>query len=267
MKKNILIASLLVLFSFGAMAQKDNAVSIGVKGGINMPRMHYVNNKYLSSLPQAWKITPTGGVFVDVPIGDVLVIAPEFDYVQRGTDITYEHISGMQVHYAMSITFVDFRIPFEFRIPIKPYLQPFIQLGAEGGYRLGGHIHIDRSDPAPIDATIDVGDANYPLIHAGAFGGLGLRSLVTIGNFDMLFKLTASYHHGFLNSYTKSEIDETVPAVNVNAYNITGSRFAEGIEVCVSIGIPLRAREDDACRTFSRDRVRRRSVGRGLFGY
>ena len=173
----------------------------------------------------------------------------------------------MQVHYAMSVAFVDFRIPFEFRIPIRPYLQPFIQLGAEGGYRLGGHIHIDRSDPAPIDATIDVGDANYPLIHAGAFGGLGLRSLVTIGNFDMLFKLTASYHHGFLNSYTKSELEEAVPAVNVNAYNISGSRFAEGIEVCVSIGIPLRAREDDACRTFSRDRVRRRSVGRGLFGF
>ena len=77
MKKNILIASLLVLFSFGAMAQKDNAVSIGVKGGINMPRMHYVNNKYLSSLPQAWKITPTGGVFVDVPIGDVMRIDEE----------------------------------------------------------------------------------------------------------------------------------------------------------------------------------------------
>ena len=97
------------------MAQKDNAVSIGVKGGINMPRMHYVNNKHLSSLPQAWKITPMGGVFVDIPIGDVFVIAPEFDYVQRGTDITYEHISGMQVHYAMSVAFVDFRIPFEFQ--------------------------------------------------------------------------------------------------------------------------------------------------------
>ena len=112
MKKNILIVSLLALFSFGAMAQKDNTVSIGVKGGINMPRMHYVNNKYLSSLPQAWKITPMGGVFVDIPIGDVFVIAPEFDYVQRGTDITYEHTSGMQVHYAMSVAFVDFRIPF-----------------------------------------------------------------------------------------------------------------------------------------------------------
>jgi len=35
----------LALFGFGVMAQEDNAVSIGVKGGINMPRMHYVNNK------------------------------------------------------------------------------------------------------------------------------------------------------------------------------------------------------------------------------
>ena len=208
MKKKLLIASLLVLFSLGAMAQKDNTISIGVKGGINMPRMHYMNNKYLSSLPQAWKITPMGGVFVDIPIGDVFAIAPEFDYVQRGTDITYEHISGMQVHYAMTVAYVDFRIPLEFRIPIKPYLQPFFQIGAEGGYRLGGHIHIDRTDPAPLDATIDVGDANMTKIHAGAFAGLGIRSLVPVGSRSLLLKVCASYHHGFLDTYTESACRE-----------------------------------------------------------
>ena len=49
MKKNLLIASLLVLFGFGAMAQQDNAISIGIKGGVNMPRMLYFKNMYLSS--------------------------------------------------------------------------------------------------------------------------------------------------------------------------------------------------------------------------
>ncbi len=267
MKKSLLIAFLLVMFGVGAMAQNDNTVSLGVKGGINMPQMHYFNNKYLSSLPQAWKITPMGGVFVDIPIGDIFVIAPEFDYVQRGTDITYEHISGVQVHYALSVSYVDFRIPLEFRIPIKPYLQPFVQIGAEGGWRLGGTIHMDRTDPAPLDATIDVGDANMTKIYAGAFGGLGIRSLVSIGSFDMLFKLTASYHQGFLDTYTKSEIEESVPAVNVNAYNIMGSRLPRGLEVCLSVGIPLKAPEDDACRTFSHDRYRRHGNGRHLFGF
>ena len=267
MKKSAFIVLIFTLFGVSAMAQTDNTVSIGVKGGINMPRMTYLNNHYLSKLPQALQITPTGGVFVDIPFGDIVALAPEVDYVQRGTDITYEHISGMQVHYNLAVSFVDLRIPLEIRIPIKPYLQPYVTIGAEAGMRLGGKIHMDRTEPARLDTTINVGDVNFTKYHAGAFAGLGIRSLVTIGNFDMLLKLSATYHHGFLDTYTKAEREESVQAVNVNAYNITGSRLPQGIEVCLSIGIPLKAPEDDACRTFSHDRYRRHGNGRHLFGF
>lgn len=267
MKKNILIASLLVLFGIGAMAQSDNAVSIGVKGGVNMPRMMYFNNTYVSKLPQALQFKPMGGLFVDIPLGDIIVLAPEFDYVERGTDITYTHLSGMQVHYALSAAFVDFRLPLEFRIPIKPYLQPYVTVGAEAGMRLRGNIHMDRTEPAPLDTTILVGDANFTKYYAGAFAGLGIRSLVTIGNFEMLLKLSATYHQGFLDTFTEAEREETVTPVNVNAYNLMGSRLPQGIEVCLSIGIPLKAREDDACRTFSHDRYRRHGNGRQHFGF
>jgi hypothetical protein len=53
----------------------------------------------------------------------------------------------------------------------------------------------------------------------------------------------------------------------VNAYHITGSRLPRGIEFYLSFGIPLKPRPDDACRTFSNDRYRRRGSGRGLFGF
>ena len=258
---------MLSLFGMSAMAQKDDHVSLGVKGGVNMPRMLYLDNAYLSKLPQAAKFTPTGGVFVDIPIGEIIAIAPEFDYVERGTDITYIHNSGMQVHYALSVKYVDFRLPLEVRIPIEPYVQPYLTVGAEGGMRLGGSIHIDRNEPAPLDATIDVGDANMTLFHAGVFTGLGVRSLVSIGDFDLLLKLSATYHQGFLDTYTESEKEESVPAVNVNAYKITGGRMPRGLEICLSIGIPLKPRPDDACRSFSRDRYRPHGDGRHLFGF
>lgn len=267
MKKSIFVLLVFSLLGLGAMAQKDDHVSLGIKGGVNMPRMMYHNNHYLSRLPQAAKITPTGGIFVDIPLGDVVAIAPEVDYVERGTDITYLHNSGAQIHYALSVRYVDLRLPFEFRIPIEPYIQPFVTIGAEGGMRLGGKIHLDRTDPIPLDATIDVGDVNMTLFHVGAFAGLGVRSLVSIRDFDMLLKLTATYHHGFLDTYTKEEKEEAVQAVNVNAYKLTGSRLPQGIEVCVSIGIPLKPRPDDACRSFSRDRYRRHGNGRHLFGF
>ena len=118
-----------------------------------------------------------------------------------------------------------------------------------------------------FDETIDVGDANMTKIHAGAFGGLGIRSLVSIGNFDLLLKLSATYHQGFIDTYTKAEKEESVQAINVNAYKISGNRLPRGLEVSLSIGIPLKAPEDDACATFSRDRYRRRGSGRHLFGF
>ena len=267
MKKSAFIVLIFTLFGASVMAQTDNTISIGVKGGVNMPRMTYLGNHYLSSLPQATQFTPMGGVFVDIPLGDVFVVAPEFDYVKRGTDITYEHNSGMNVHYNLAVSFVDLRIPLEFRILIKPYLQPYATIGAGAGMRLGGKIHMDRTEPASLDATIDVGDVNFTKIYAGAFAGLGIRSLVTIGDFDMLLKLSATYHHGFLDTYAKAERDETVEAVNVNAYNITGTRLPQGLEICLSVGIPLKPRPDDACRTFSHDRYRRHGNGRHLFGF
>lgn len=267
MKKSVFIVLIFTLFSVCAVAQTDNTVSIGIKGGVNMPRMTYLNNQYLSKLPQATQFTPMGGVFVDIPLGSIVALAPEVDYVQRGTDITYEHVSGLQVHYNLNVSFVDLRIPLEIRIPIKPYLQPYLTVGAEAGMRLGGKIHMDRTEPARLDTTINVGDVNFTKFHAGAFGGVGIRSLVSIGNFDMLFKLSATYHHGFLDTYTEAERDEAVQAVNVNAYNISGSRLPQGLEICLSIGIPLKAPEDDACRTFSNDRYRRRGSGRHLFGF
>ena len=173
----------------------------------------------------------------------------------------------MQVHYAMDVTYIDLRIPVEFRIPIKPYIQPFAQVGIEGGWRLRGKIHIDRTWPVPLDATIDVGDANMTKIHAGVFGGLGIRSMLPIGQLGILVKLCASYHQGFLDTYSSNEVAESVPAVNVNAYKINGSRLPQGLEVCLSIGIPLRPKLDDACSTFSKDRYRRHGSGGRLFGF
>ena len=267
MKKNLLIASLLVLFGFGAMAQEDNAISIGIRGGVNMPRMLYFNNMYLSSLPQATYFTPTGGLFVDIPLTDIIVIAPEVDYVQRGVSTSYQHISSTLVNYTLAVKYVDLHVPFEFRIPIKPYLQPFFQVGVEGGWRLGGNIHIDRSMPVFLESDIEIGDANMTKIYAGIFTGLGIRSLVTIGQRDFLFKLGASYHQGILDTYTALEKEEGVPAENVNAYHITGSRLPRGIELYVSFGIPLKPRPDDACRSFSKDRYRRHGNGRSHFGF
>ena len=274
MKRNYLI--LLVLLGLGLSmkaqmsskdADKKEPIAIGIKGGVNLPRMLYFNNQDLSRLKQEWAFTPMGGLFVEIPIGSNLIVAPEADYVQRGTDIQYEHYSGSEVHYAMNVSYADLRLPLELRWPVLPYLQPYLTVGAEAGMRLFGQIHIDRTMPIALDQTIDVGDANMKLIHAGAFAGVGIRSRIDIGGFGLVLKLSASFHQGLLDTYSDKETGGSAQSVNVNAYQITGSRLPQGIEACLGIAIPLESNKDDACATFSKDRRWFKHNKRRSFGY
>lgn len=273
MKKIFLIMSLLLGVSAISTAQmsqynqKKEPVAIGIKGGVNMPQMWYKGNVALSQLKQKMNITPTGGLFVEIPVGSVLIIAPEAMYVQRGTDVEYEHFSGTKVHYSMNVSYADLRLPFEFRLPITPYFQPYLVAGAEAGMRLFGQIHIQRTVLVEMDETIDVGDANMSLIHAGAFAGVGIRSRFNIGAMGMIVKLSASYHLGLMDTYSAKEKEGAVPSVNVNAYQITGSRLPRGIEATLGIAIPLEKHADDACASFSKDRRWFKHSKRGHFGY
>lgn len=273
MKKYLLLFAILLGMSALAMAQmsqynnQKEPVTIGVKGGLNIPQMWYFNNEALGRLNQNMSFTPTGGLFVEIPVGSALIIAPEAMYVQRGTDIEYEHFSHTQVHYTMNVSYVDLRLPFELRWPIKRYFQPYVLAGAEAGMRLFGQIHIVRSQPAELDETVDVGDANMSLIHAGAFAGVGIRSRFNIGAMGMVVKFSASYHQGLLDSYSAMEHEGTAGSVNVNAYQITGSRLPRGIEATLGIAIPLEKHAEDACATFSHDRYRRHGSRGRWFGF
>lgn len=269
------IASIVFLLCFcglslaqvGGNQQVDRTVSIGFKGGINMPRMLYYHNEALGGLGQEITLTPMGALFVEIPVGDALIIEPEAAFVSRGTDIQYEHFSSAQVHYVMDASYVDLRMPFEFRWLVARSFQPYFFVGAEAGMRLFGQIHIDRSAPVSLSQTIDVGDANLNLIHAGVLAGVGIRSRFDIGRLGMAVKLSAGLHQGLLDSYSSMEREGAAQPVNVNAYQITGYRLPQGLEVTLGIAIPLELQAEDACSTFSRDRYRRYGSGGHLFGY
>ena len=290
MKKCILIIGILWFCSLGSFAQMafnrpyEKKVSLGIKGGVNMPRMLYYHNPALMRLPQSVVFTPTGGVFLDVPLSSVVFLVPEVAYVQRGTDMKYVHQnSGAKVHYWISTSYVDLRLPLEICWEIKPIFQPYVFVGAEAGLCLFGQIHPDRQfsgalfpefighpnnpDPEAMYKTIDVDSANMSLIHVGAYAGVGVRSKVSLGYQKILLKFSVSFHQGFLDSYSPCEKSGTSQAVNVNAYQITGNRLPQGMEVTLGIAIPLEKHLEDACATFAHDRYRRRGNRRHLFGF
>ena len=274
MKKIILIIGFLLVCHSGVIAQmeyrkpSEKVVAVGIKGGVNLPRMLYFKNPDLMKLKQDFVFTPTGGLFVDLPLTESLYLSPEVSYIQRGTKMNYVHQpSGATVNYSILTHNVDLRLPLELVWDMKPAFQPYFILGVEAGMCLAGQIHLDRSEPIVFDQTLAVDSANMNLIHAGAYAGVGIRSKIAIGYQDILLKFSASFHQGFLDSYSKYEKEGTPQAVNVNAYQITGYRLPEGLEVSIGIAIPLKPKLKDACATFSKDRSNRRGTNGHLFGY
>ena len=274
MKKHILILGIFLVCCtdlLGQMTQSkpmDKTPSLGIKGGVSMPRMLYFNNPALMRLPQSFVFTPTGGLFLDIPITKALYLSPEVVYVQRGTDMRYVHQNtGANVHYSISTSYVDLRIPLELCWEVRPYFQPYVTIGAEAGMCLFGKIQIDRTAPIAFSDTLAVDSANMAMIHAGAFAGVGVRSKVNIGNQEVLLKFNVTFHQGFLDSYSPDEKNGAAQAVNVNAYQITGYRLPQGLEVTLGVAVPLKPRLKDACATFANDRYRRHGNRGHLFGY
>lgn len=272
MKKILLLSGLLIGLVGNILAQMsssqpfDKTIALGLKGGINMPRMWYFNNAALSQVPQKDTLTIMGGIFADIPLSEGISFAPEVVYLQRGTDMRYVHRTGAQVHYSINVAYADLRLPVEFYWPIKPYFQPYLVAGAEAGFRLFGEIHMDRTAPIVLNETLPADSSNMFLVHAGAFAGAGVRSRITLGAMEVMLKLSATFHQGFVDSYSPYEKNGTAQAQNVNAYQISGMRWPQGLEVCLGIAIPLKPILKDACASFSNDRHRHGNRGH-LYGY
>lgn len=272
MKKILLLSGLLIGLVGNILAQMsssqpfDKTIALGLKGGINMPRMWYFNNAALSQVPQKDTLTIMGGIFADIPLSEGISFAPEVVYLQRGTDMRYEHRTGAQVHYSIKVAYADLRLPVEFYWPIRPYFQPYLVAGAEAGFRLFGEIHMDRTVPIALNETLPADSSNMFLVHAGAFAGAGVRSRIKLGAMEVMLKLSATFHQGFVDSYSPYEKNGTAQAQNVNAYQISGMRWPQGLEICLGIAIPLKPILKDACASFSNDRSRHGNRGH-LYGY
>ena len=273
MKKLLLLLGLCVGLSGSVFAQMsssqpfDKTISLGLKGGINMPRMWYFNNTAMSQLPQKDTLTLMGGLFLDIPLNETMSFVPEVVYVRRGTDMRYGHRTGAQVHYKILVAYVDLRLPVEFYWPIKPYFQPYLVAGAEVGSRLFGEIHMDRTAPIAMNSTLPADNSNMFLIHAGAFAGAGVRSRINLGAMEVVLKLGASFHQGFVDSYSSYEKNGMAQAQNVNAYQISGMRWPQGLEVTLGVAIPLKPILKDACASFSNDRRWFKHSTKSNYGY
>ena len=272
MKRVLIIVLAMALCGLEAQAQMQRqrpeigGVSVGIKGGVNFPRMLYLHNETMSQTDQGILVKPVAGVYADIPLNRWMSVAPEIMYVERGTSMTYQHHSGSTVNYDMHLKYADVRLPLELRWPMKSVAQPYAVVGAEVGLCLGDSIRMKRTAPIAFDESVAVGLANMNPLHVGVFGGVGIRNRMAVGQRDLILKVAATYHLGLLDSYSPMEKDGMAQAQNVNAYQVVGQRLPEGLELTVGAALSLH-RHRDACSSFLGDRYRRRGSSRHLFGY
>lgn len=231
--------------------------ALGFKVGVNLSEMEYTDeNLYgVSELPQQRVVRSLGGVFVSIPLTKSIGVAPELLYVERGMKTSYEHISGSVIYYEIQSRYVDVRLPMTIGVNLGSHIQPYLSMGVEAGYCLGGIISQTCTDwpvPDAEDVEIPIGKANMNRLHAGWFGGAGLKFFWRYNGQRAQLKLDASYHQGLVDSYSSMEHNDTSLPVNVHAYNANGRRLPKGLEFAVGVVIPFWPDKNDACYTFSR---------------
>ena len=270
MRKYLLILALIAL-AFPSMAQV-RALGIGLKGGLNMPEYHYSSSD-LNALGKDTvmfinSLRPTAGVQVEVPIGEYLYVAPELLFVSRGDSRCFHNIpTNTDLTYTAVVNYFDLRIPVGYVFPVSDFFQPYVFIGPDFGlvipyikkydlnlaglfYQGGEAVEVNKSNMTPFDVA--------------AIGGLGFRFNIPCGRFSLVTKLEAAYNFGFLNTFSKDEMNSQVPAANLGSggthYSL-GKRYNRGVEATLSLVLPLKFQKGDACSNWSKEVYPTRSRG------
>ncbi len=256
---------------------RSNAISFGIKGGVNWPYMDFTDPN-LAQLPhkplydtlflfpqtindtRSYKDTlllsfkPMFGVFVDVPLNEHVSIAPEIIYVKRGMHTNFMNRDTLNVDYSIRSQGVDLRVPVIFSFKLGSVLQPYAFVPPDFGLVLGGNIQqtVMKNDTILVSYdSLAINASNMNPFHFSVLAGIGMRFNFNFNKFSMLMKIETAYNYGIMDTFSKKEHDGTTPPVNVHAYNNTmGKRLTRGLECCISIGIPLKFAEKDACSNF-----------------
>lgn len=257
-----------------ALAQVQ-AVGIGLKGGVSKPEYHYSSNDLNALAKDSLNLRFTGGIQVEIPVGELLYVAPELMFVSRGDYRNFHNIpTGLDMIYRANVRYFDLRIPVGYVFPVTNFFQPYAFVGPDFGWVLPNDINIKKFNSLAGfiiqtgSGSVDVNKSNMAPFDVAAFGGLGFRFNLNFGAFAMVAKLEAAYSFGFLNTFSEAEMNSEVPAANLGTggthYSL-GKRYNRGLEATLSIVLPLSFKIEkgggDACSNWSKEVYPSRSKG------
>jgi outer membrane protein OmpA-like peptidoglycan-associated protein len=203
-----------------------NKTNIGLKFGLNFPSFSYSSaniQEYSKSILGRGAI----GVMFETDYKYNLSFRPEFLYIGKG-----EKINDLGISYKMKSKYYDLRIPVLYTYKHWKNFYPYVLLGPTISFAKGGNIELDGISTA-------VTKANLASVDFGFFAGLGVKYPFVINNIPLLFSGEIAYNKGLVDTYGTQEKNNSAIVLNKNPGTIDGTRKNKGVEITVSVSIPL----------------------------
>ncbi|MGC3978543.1 MAG: OmpA family protein [Paludibacteraceae bacterium] len=235
MRNKLLTACLLVLYiNTSLLSQEYNITdsllsnsSIGLKTGANFPWMTYTNPD-LKDYKNSVSAKTIFGFFAETPLNSNISLRPEFLFTHKG-----QKINNLGISYQIKSNYFEIRTPFLYAISLKN-ISPYIMAGPALSMATGGQISFGTKETSITDANL----AKYDF---SVIAGGGVKIPFHINKYPLTLTVEAAFNYGMLNSYGGKELDGEATALNVLNYDIDGTRKNRGIELTVSVSIPVRA--------------------------
>ena len=193
-------------------------------------------------------ITPSAGLFLEIPFLRPCTLAPELNYQRKGGSFSYLFDDHFQETYSLQADHVSFRVPLYFYMPISDRVKPYFLFGPDMGFALRGNIALTHPDHHLPDHATEINLSNYNYIYLGALGGFGIRFNIPLALITLVVKADAAVNWGVLDSFSRHEHAGIALPDNVNAYYLQGKRYLRGLEVQLGLGFFIN--KPDACGNF-----------------
>jgi hypothetical protein len=162
--KLAIIASMMALMALPAFSQESNVTRFGVKGGVNFSNFR-IDDVEDNNLKAGLNL----GLFMKLPISDVVAIQPELLYSSKGSKLKYDNIIQGKGEYRFNMNYLElpvmgvFHIGDVFNVQVGPYIS----------YLTSANIK-NMDEDLTIQGVTDLKEDNFNRLDYGVAAGVGL---------------------------------------------------------------------------------------------
>ncbi|MDR0517480.1 MAG: OmpA family protein [Fibromonadaceae bacterium] len=203
--------------------------NFGIKLGLNFPSMSYSNDA-LDGYSSDIYLQGVFELFLEYAIIPSLSVRPGLKFITRGQNI---YASGFDYEFRTKYTEITVPVVYAFQPIIN--IHPYVLGGPVLGFAHGGRISITNGRYYDTD----INDGNLSSYAFGLYFGAGAKCPLLIKEFNIIPGFEIGYHLGLTDTYSDKEHSGTSNALNAPYYNINGTRKHRGLEIGITLSVPL----------------------------